>query len=604
MAQRLVGEVPRCASQAWSDLILVIDDATRTTVCYERKEVLAQYSNSPLNLEVISNPSYSVYQQFILKTRVYLRPIKISLEDYLKGLLNEEKLAKDFKKKKLGEGSNGTAWQYGDIDLVEKEAESLSYIEVAINRYLRGTPCCTSEVYRFKIGTPSLMIMPKYAGSLEKKLPTFSRANIPKTLFEMVKGMYYAHTRGLMHLDLKFENIFETVQGGAVIGDWGNSKFFPYATMRRGEMQQTPSHRAPEVYLQEEWNWRADIYSLGLMGYEMWKKVPHLLQEESETYNLEIARYLEEKYLLGQWADVFHDILLIYDVKTKPVIDQFCAGAAFCPPLREVTNEPLRFLLSSMMCSDPFLRPTYAQILNDPFFDQVRGEEKFPEMSENEILNRLTPFQTKPKGETRIELLLYEWAVNVSIKLECSLIASFLVMALCNQYRAVVKVETKELQMCVAACMFLSGLMSGKFIPSSELTYYADGSFVQEQLEKYIQKVAGTLDFAFFQSFPYLFFVDQKLPEPLLRDLILYHVLDCSDDPRVVAAFLSRKYKLKSKAVVDVPIEYRFDPVVEDESRVNSMLKTMSRQNKTVQRRTTFKTGEEIAKRLRELKRE
>lgn len=584
---------PRCAHQEWRDLVIVISETG--TECYERKSLLEKVQDSPFNRQVVSETSWKVYQQFLLERKKYLKPLKITLEEYLNGLLTQTELNKPFKRKKLGEGVNGTVWQYGEVDLVEKEIEDdPGYSEAAINIYLHEAPCCLTEMYQFQNGEPTRIIMPRYEGSMEKRIFNMSKFDLPEVLFQLVKGMYYAHARGVMHTDLKFENVFLTREGEVVIGDWGNAEFFPFSKMAKGTLLQTPTYRAPEVYMKQEWDWRVDIFSLGIMGYEMWKQKVHFLQYTSEE-SQKVEEYLQD--VIAN-PDFFANQLKLYGVLTLEAVDQFYAGAAFCPPLGEVTNEPLRFLLSKMLCSDPLLRPTYAQILNDPFFDSLRKGGDFPEVSQSQILDSLRPFQTQVHAKNE---LIFEWIFEVFDEIKGRTLTCFLTVALCNQYRSLEKVLPEDLQLCVSACAFLAGFIAGDVITWDDLCYYAADSFTIEQLQNYVRKVAQTVKLEFFRSFPYLFLDNQVLPKECMKELILYHVNCCQDDPRTVAAYLGKKYHLRSQTEHKVPDGYTLKlspqkPVLE------RMANILIARNSVEKRRTSFRTGAEIEENLNKLR--
>src|SRR5580692_6340729 len=85
---------------------------------------------------------------------------------------------------------------------------------------------------------------------------------------KMCAGLAAAHAHGVLHRDLKPANIMIDSQGQVVITDFGLAGIaeeLQGAEVRNG----TPAYMAPEQLTGQEVSARSDIYSLGLVMYEM-----------------------------------------------------------------------------------------------------------------------------------------------------------------------------------------------------------------------------------------------------------------------------------------------------------------------------------------------
>jgi tetratricopeptide (TPR) repeat protein/tRNA A-37 threonylcarbamoyl transferase component Bud32 len=96
-----------------------------------------------------------------------------------------------------------------------------------------------------------------------------------------------AHRRGVLHRDLKPENILLTRDGQVKILDFGLGKALPLSTEStladtEPGLKGTPGYMAPEALLEKEVDARADLFSLGVVFYEMLAgRHPFLLRGDS-----------------------------------------------------------------------------------------------------------------------------------------------------------------------------------------------------------------------------------------------------------------------------------------------------------------------------------
>lgn len=85
------------------------------------------------------------------------------------------------------------------------------------------------------------------------------------------EALDYAHSRGLVHRDIKPSNILLDEQGNAVLTDFGIAKLYEATSgfTNTGGVIGTPSYMSPEQGQGAKVDQRTDIYSLGVVFFEM-----------------------------------------------------------------------------------------------------------------------------------------------------------------------------------------------------------------------------------------------------------------------------------------------------------------------------------------------
>ncbi|HTM44230.1 MAG TPA: protein kinase [Polyangiaceae bacterium] len=103
---------------------------------------------------------------------------------------------------------------------------------------------------------------------MRRKLGTDVLLNL---LIQTCAGLHAAHEAGVVHRDIKPDNIFVTEKGVVKVMDFGIAKQQAKPGLTRaGYMAGTPHYMAPEqIFSFGSVDRRADIYALGIMAYEM-----------------------------------------------------------------------------------------------------------------------------------------------------------------------------------------------------------------------------------------------------------------------------------------------------------------------------------------------
>jgi serine/threonine protein kinase len=107
---------------------------------------------------------------------------------------------------------------------------------------------------------------------------------------QICSGLKEAHAQGIVHRDLKPENVMIDGSGNLKIMDFGIARSMEAVTRQTGAMVGTPAYMAPEQVSGSPVDYRTDIYSLGLMLYEMFTGKPAFSAENAIAVALKQMR--------------------------------------------------------------------------------------------------------------------------------------------------------------------------------------------------------------------------------------------------------------------------------------------------------------------------
>eukprot|EP00565_Helicotheca_tamesis_P000516 CAMPEP_0185726530 /NCGR_PEP_ID=MMETSP1171-20130828/2491_1 /TAXON_ID=374046 /ORGANISM="Helicotheca tamensis, Strain CCMP826" /LENGTH=801 /DNA_ID=CAMNT_0028394909 /DNA_START=140 /DNA_END=2545 /DNA_ORIENTATION=+ len=152
---------------------------------------------------------------------------------------------------------------YGQVDGVMREKQVMAELDhpfvLKLVETYQDTTCIYMLLQLVQGGEMYNIIHTDTRDGLSENVSKFYAANV-------LEGLSHMHRKNIIHRDLKFENILMDKDGFCVLIDFGFAKKVTHKTYT---FCGTPLFIAPEVVLSEGHNKGADIWSYGIMIYEM-----------------------------------------------------------------------------------------------------------------------------------------------------------------------------------------------------------------------------------------------------------------------------------------------------------------------------------------------
>eukprot|EP00899_Mesostigma_viride_P000962 jgi/Mesvir1/10867/Mv14208-RA.2 len=205
-------------------------------------------------------------------------------------------------------------------------------------------PCIVSCRESFIEGLNLFIIMDFYEQgdlatlmeSLYTKGSVLPEGQILEWFAQLVLALEYIHRRGVLHRDIKSENVFlksmDGVGGGnpvAALGDFGIARELQGPSALASTFVGTPYYMSPELFRGEPYNHKSDVWALGCVLYEMLT-----LRHAFEAMNL---NGLAMKVLAGNYI-----------------------------PVPASYSQEMGRLIKLLLASDPAARPSLPMLLNHP----------------------------------------------------------------------------------------------------------------------------------------------------------------------------------------------------------------------------------------------
>jgi serine/threonine-protein kinase len=183
----------------------------------------------------------------------------------------------------------------------------------------------------------------KTIGAILEEGTRFKPERVIGLVSQVAAALDYAHSRGVVHRDIKPNNLIVNDADKVKVTDFGIAKLADTEITHSGALLGTPSYMSPEQAMGERLDGRSDIFSLGVVAFEMLSgqqpfpgaNVTSILYKLVHVDPVEPAD-LEMNGLVPQkWREVFHKVLAKkpenrYQTASAFVQDlEYCLGSWF-----------------------------------------------------------------------------------------------------------------------------------------------------------------------------------------------------------------------------------------------------------------------------------
>jgi len=137
----------------------------------------------------------------------------------------------------------------------------------------------------------------------------FAEAVIAYICREVLQGLEFLHLKRIMHRDVCSGNVLVSQEGAVRLCDFGYAVQLPEGRERSCTVVGSPYWMAPEVSTGSKYDYKADIWSLGIVALEMAEGLPPLANQHP-VRALFLSASLAAPSLQGAtWSPAFHDFL-------------------------------------------------------------------------------------------------------------------------------------------------------------------------------------------------------------------------------------------------------------------------------------------------------
>ncbi len=139
-----------------------------------------------------------------------------------------------------------------------------------------------------------------------------------QVLLQLTSGVEYIHQHGIIHRDIKPDNLFYLPDGSIKISDFGISTMIGEKLKGDG-VSGTIYYTAPEIILGKECGVASDIYSMGIVFYELLTgNVPFDAPTPEEVALMHVKQHFPEPSRINQLVGKPIDLIVMKATRKRP----------------------------------------------------------------------------------------------------------------------------------------------------------------------------------------------------------------------------------------------------------------------------------------------
>lgn len=213
---------------------------------------------------------------------------------------------------------------------------------------------------------------------------------IRSTVTQILKALYYCHSRGIIHGDVKLDNMLVNYDGVVKLADFGSARILPQGVKYIGPDRHIcpQSYEPPEVIAHQLFGVEVDIWALACCIVAMYDvtKIPFINGTDQQRIN-NINEFCLGPIPTSYFRDAEGNVNPKVDFPTTDNMGPLVVFGYMKP------HRTLLHLVTKMFYADPVKRPTAASALIQPFLvtpDIMPSEKPFTlgAISNRDYLNR------------------------------------------------------------------------------------------------------------------------------------------------------------------------------------------------------------------------
>ena len=196
-------------------------------------------------------------------------------------------------------------------------------------------------------------------------------------MLQLLDGLHYAHERGIVHRDIKPANLLIADDGRLKITDFGIARTGSSNLTRGSSVIGSPGYIAPEQYTDRDVDRRVDVFSAGVLLYEMLSgTTPFVGTDDAIMYKIVYEPHKPLSEVANDAAlEPFNAVL--DRALAKDPAQRYSTALAMRTALLELATEAVPDVLSAEI----LLAPRFAGIEAESFFGKQR--DPFPPSQPN-----------------------------------------------------------------------------------------------------------------------------------------------------------------------------------------------------------------------------